>query len=53
MILLLKENILVNKESTILPQFIQDAMKNVFEFNELPEVDPDIIDKEVLFTKVA
>ena len=53
MILLLKEGLIANPESTILPKFMQDATKFVFDFNKLPEADPDLFEKEVLFTKVS
>jgi len=53
MILLLKENLVANRESTILPEFLQNATKAVFDFNELPETDEEVIEKEVLFSKVA
>jgi hypothetical protein len=53
MILLLKENLIANEESTILPKFLQDATRFVFDFNKLPEVDGDLFEKEVLFTKVS
>lgn len=53
MILLLKENLVANEESTILPKFLQDATRFIFDFNKLPETDTDLYEKEVLFSKVS
>ncbi len=53
MILLLKENLVANEESTVLPKFLQDATRAVFNFNKLPDEDNELIEKEVLFSKVS
>ncbi len=52
MIVLLKEALIANPDSTILPKFLQEVTKPVFDFNKLPE-ESELIEREVLFSKVS
>ena len=50
-ILLLKENLMFNPESKLPGLDLLPGIKAATEFNELPEKDLELHDKEVLFTK--
>jgi hypothetical protein len=50
MIILLKENIIANPESSVLPNFLKKENGFLFKMNKLPETDEDIIEKKVLFS---
>ena len=52
MILLIKENVTFNPESSLLPTFLRTKLQAIFDANLLPEKDLDVLEREILFSKV-